>query len=100
MGIAAMADQLQRQSGISMLEVLVSIVIVAVGLLGMAGLSSRSTTAESASYQRAQALILLDDMVDMINANRKAAGCYGITDANSSSPALETGTNSPPACNA
>ena len=100
MGIAAMADQLHRQSGISMLEVLVSIIIVAVGLLGMAGLSARSTTAEYESYQRVQALILVADMVDKINANRKAAGCYALTDANSGSPALGTGSNWAPACNA
>jgi len=95
-----MADQMHRQTGFSMLEVLVSIVIVAVGLLGMAGLSARSTTAEYESYQRAQALILVADMVDKINANRKAAGCYAITDANSGSPALGTGSNLTPACNA
>ena len=58
-----MASAVPKHSGFSMLEVLVSIVIVAVGLLGMAGLSARSTTAEYEAYQRAQALILLSDMV-------------------------------------
>jgi type IV pilus assembly protein PilV len=100
MEIAPMASAARKQTGFSMLEVLVSIVIVAVGLLGMAGLSARSTTAEYEAYQRAQALILLADMVDKINANRKAAGCYAITDPSSGSPALGTGNALTPACDA
>ena len=62
-----------------MIEVLVSIVIIAVGLLGLAGIQARAQQAELESYQRAQALILLQDMVDRINANRKTAGCYAFT---------------------
>jgi type IV pilus assembly protein PilV len=93
-----MASGVADESGFSMIEVLVSIVIVAIGLLGMAGLSARTTTAEYEAYQRAQALILLSDMVDKINANRKAAGCYAITDPSSGSPALGTGGTLTPAC--
>jgi type IV pilus assembly protein PilV len=100
MEIAPMVKAVSGESGFSMIEVLVSIVIVAVGLLGMAGLSARTTTAEYEAYQRAQALILLSDMVDRINANRKAAGCYAITDPSSGSPALGTGSTLTPACNA
>jgi type IV pilus assembly protein PilV len=59
-----------------MIEVLVAIVIVVVGLLGLAGLQSRASLAEMESFQRAQALILLQDMVDRINANRKNAMSY------------------------
>lgn len=95
-----MANTRARQRGFSMLEVLVSILIVAVGLLGMAGLSARTMNAEYESYQRAQALVLLSDMVDKINANRKAAGCYAFTDPSSGSPALGTGTSVTPACSA
>ena len=95
-----MANARGCQRGFSMLEVLVSILIVAVGLLGMAGLSARSMNAEYESYQRAQALILLSDMVDKINANRKAAGCYAFTDPSSGSPALGTATSVTPACSA
>ena len=39
----------------------------------------RAQQAEVESYQRAQALVLLQDMVDRINANRKTAGCYAFT---------------------
>ena len=62
-----------RQAGTSMIEVLISIVIVVLGLLGLAGLQSRAQLAEAESFQRAQAVILLQDMVERIQANKKAA---------------------------
>ena len=65
-----------RQSGATMMEVLVAILIVVIGLLGLAGLQARINLSEMESFQRAQALILLQDMVDRINANRKNADSY------------------------
>jgi type IV pilus assembly protein PilV len=65
--------------GFTMLEVLLSLLIMSLGLLGLAGLQVRAQQAELESYQRAQALVLVQDMVDRINANRKTAGCYGFT---------------------
>lgn len=67
---------LRAQSGTSMIEVLISIVIVVLGLLGLAGLQSRAQLAEAESFQRAQAIVLLQDMVDRINSNRKNALSY------------------------
>ena len=59
-----------------MLEVLITIVIVALGLLGIAGLQSRMQLAELEAYQRTQAIVILQEMVDRINANRKNAASY------------------------
>ncbi len=59
-----------------MLEVLVTVVILAVGLLGLSALQSRLQVAEMESYQRAQALMLLDDMVSRITVNRAQATQY------------------------
>src|SRR5690349_25095266 len=95
-----MAKSLSVQIGFTMIEVLVSIIVLAVGLLGMAGLAARTLNAEYESYQRAQALILLADMVDKVNANRKAAGCYAFTDSSNGAPSLGTGSNVTPSCNA
>ena len=67
------------QSGFGMIEVLVSLVILMVGLLGLAGLMMQSQRSEMESYQRVQALILLQDIAGRINANRKVASCYAIT---------------------
>lgn len=65
--------------GFTMIEVLVALVIMLVALLGLIGLQARVQQAQLESYQREQALILLNDMVDRINANRKAATCYALT---------------------
>jgi type IV pilus assembly protein PilV len=59
-----------------MLEVLITIVILAIGLLGLAGLQSRLQASEMEAYQRAQALILLNDMASRITANRANAEAY------------------------
>ena len=65
-----------RQSGLSMIEVLVTLVILMVGLLGLAGLQMQGLRSEMESYQRVQALILLQDMAGRINANRRNAASY------------------------
>lgn len=62
--------------GTSMIEVLVTLVIVAIGLLGLAGLQSRLQISEMETYQRAQALILLNDMASRLAANRNNAVTY------------------------
>lgn len=68
---------------------MITIVVLAFGLLGLAGLQSRMQAAEAESYQRAQALVMLDDMAARINANRANAISYATS---GSSPAyLGTG---------
>lgn len=62
-----------------MVEVMVTLIIVLVGLLGIAGLQIKAQTSELESYQRAQALILMSDIVDRINVNRLTAPCFEIT---------------------
>ena len=66
----------RMMAGVSLIEVLVSIIIVAVGLLGLAGLQARAVNAEFESYQRSQALILVSDMVERIRMNRTAMGSF------------------------
>ncbi|MDP1527389.1 MAG: type IV pilus modification protein PilV [Rhodocyclaceae bacterium] len=60
---------MKRQTGATMIEVLVTILIISAGLLGMAGMQARSHSFEFESYQRAQALIILQDIVSKMNAN-------------------------------
>lgn len=66
----------QREAGTSMIEVLVAIVIVVLGLLGLAGLQSHAALADMEAFQRTQGLVLLQDMVDRINANRRNVTAY------------------------
>ena len=68
-----------RQSGSSMIEVLVTLIILLIGLLGLAGLMTQSQRSEMESYQRVQALVLLQDMAGRINVNRAVASCYAFT---------------------
>lgn len=88
----------RHQTGSSIVEVLVTLVILLIGLLGVAGLMIQSQRSEMESYQRVQALILLQDMVDRINANRQVASCYAFTDAADGAPFLGNGTSITPAC--
>lgn len=66
----------RAQQGALLIEVLVAIVICAFGLLGFAALQARATTTEFESYQRSQALVLISDMTNRLNANRAKAGEY------------------------
>ncbi|MCY0854930.1 type IV pilus modification protein PilV [Cupriavidus sp. D39] len=82
----------RSQAGFGLIEALVTLIVLLVGLLGPVGLLLASQRAEIESYQRAQALILLQDMVERINANRSAAGCYAVTtDTVNGLPYLGTG---------
>lgn len=59
-----------NNSGFTMLEVLISLLITVLGLLGLIGLQAQAQISEFESYQRAQALILVNDMADRIAFNR------------------------------
>lgn len=71
--------------GVSMLEVLVAIFVLTIGLLGTASMQSQMQTTQVESYQRAQAIVLLQDMVDRVNANRKDVANYVSADLGLSS---------------
>lgn len=65
-----------RQQGVALVEVLVSLLLCAFGLLGFVALQARATSAEFEALQRSQALVLVDDMVARLNANRLQAEDY------------------------
>jgi len=71
----------RQQRGTTLLEVLVTLVILAIGLLGLAGLQSRLQVSEMEAYQRAQALILLNDMAGRVSSNRANAEAYALYDS-------------------
>lgn len=62
------------QTGFSLIEVLVTILILAFGLLGLAGLQARTMNLEMESYQRSQALVILNDMAARLENNAGANG--------------------------
>lgn len=65
-----------RSRGTSMLEVLVTILILTVGMLGLAALQGKAHTSELESYQRGQALILLQDISSRMESNLSGAAGY------------------------
>jgi type IV pilus assembly protein PilV len=73
-----------RQHGFSMLEVLITIAILMVGLLGLAGLQTNVAAAEFEAYQRAQALVLVQELADRITANKRNAASYVMNDLGAS----------------
>ena len=58
------------QTGLGLVEVMVALFVLAVGLLGMAALQIKAQQAEMESYQRIQALILLEDISNRVSANK------------------------------
>jgi type IV pilus assembly protein PilV len=64
------------ETGFGMIEVLMALLVIAVGLLGLAGLQGKSQLTEMESYQRAQALMLLEDMANRLRANRAGRDSY------------------------
>ena len=85
-----------QSRGFTMIEVLVALLILLVGLLGLAGLLVQTQQGEVEAYQRKQAAVLIQDMIDRLRANPVAAGnagqCYAFTtNAATGSPALGTG---------
>ena len=71
-----MSTTRSRVTGSAMIEVLVAILVTAFALLGLANLQGRAMVGEVEAYGRSQALVLAQDMVNRINANRKNAAAY------------------------
>ena len=66
----------QRQSGFSLVEVLIALVIMSVGMLGIAGLYVQGMQAGRTSTFRHHAVTLAGDVADRIRANPTAGAAY------------------------
>lgn len=67
-----------NQRGVTLLEVLVSIVVLSVGLLGYAGLQTVSMKNNTSAFQRSQATMLTYDIVDRMRANKPNLASYSV----------------------
>lgn len=65
------------QSGFTMVEVLVALVVLAIGLLGIAALYLNSLQAGRTAVYRTEAINLAADLADRIRMNRTAQAAYG-----------------------
>lgn len=64
---------MKHEKGLSLIEVLVTLLITSVGLLGLAALQARSLQFNHGAYLRSQANILAYDMADRMRLNKDDA---------------------------
>jgi type IV pilus assembly protein PilV len=60
---------LSRQRGVSLIEVMMSVLIFSIGLLGLAGLMVMATRSNHAAYLRTQVTFLASSMADRMSGN-------------------------------
>ena len=73
-------DKLERtnpQSGFSLIEAMVTLVVLSVGMIGIASLYGQGLGAGRTALYRTQAVNLAADMADRIRVNRLAGAAYG-----------------------
>jgi len=66
------------QSGFSLVEVLVALLILTVGLLGLAGLQGRGLRGSQSALVRSRAVQCAEDILDRMRANRSNAAAYAV----------------------
>ncbi|CAM5214916.1 type IV pilus modification protein PilV [Alishewanella longhuensis] len=69
----AQIAQMRKQKGISLLEVLISVVVLSIGLLGIAGLQTVSLKSTNMAHERAMAVILTETLFEVMRVNGAAA---------------------------
>jgi len=79
----------RRQSGFSMVEVLVALVVLSIGLLGIAALYLNSLQSGRTAIYRTQAINLAADLADRIRMNRTAQASYGAAFADDPDPVAD-----------
>ncbi len=84
--------QVPRQGGTTLIEVLVTMVILAFGLLGIAAFQAKAQVGSIEAYQRAQAVVMLEDLQARMHTNTANTDDYVTT-----SP-LGTGDSEPADC--
>lgn len=87
----AVSAQGNRQAGFSLIEILVTLLLIAFALLGIAGLQAYAMRANKGGQLRTQAVILVADLVERMEANKDGAiaGSYVLSEA-STPPSTST----------
>ncbi|MHB9797795.1 type IV pilus modification protein PilV [Pseudomonas sp. MT3] len=66
----------RHQSGFSMIEVLISLVLICVGLMGMVALQSKAVPYTQDSVQRNNASMLASDLMELLRGNPSLVSSY------------------------
>ena len=72
---------LQKCKGVSLIEVLITMVIMSIGLLGVAGMQTLGLRNNASANVRSQATMLAYDMADRVRANPGGISAYQFTSA-------------------
>ncbi len=70
-----------KQSGFTLLEILVAMLVMSIGLLGLAGLMTSSMRNNLSASHRTQATWMAYDIIDRMRANRASAVAGGYATA-------------------
>jgi type IV pilus assembly protein PilV len=81
----------RSQSGFSIIEVLVAMLVLAIGLLGLAALQAQGLRFNHDAYVRTQATHLAYDIVDRMRANSTNAAAYTAADTGNQCAPLAVG---------
>ncbi len=68
----------RHQSGLGMIEILITVLVLAIGILGVASTQVVSLQMNSQSQSRSQAVLLAEDLLDRIRANSDNLGAYAL----------------------
>ncbi|WP_101925876.1 MULTISPECIES: type IV pilus modification protein PilV [Luteimonas] len=84
---------IRRQTGFSLIEVLIALVVLAVGLLGLALLQTTNLRYTQSAQQRTMAVNLASELLDTIRTNRSQIASYEMAEADFAgvAPDPETG---------
>ena len=82
------------QSGLSLIEMLIALLVLSFGLLGIAGLQAHSLKNNQSAYLRSQASLIAYEILDRMRANRTAAvnGNYDYQAGSIANPVAGTAT--------
>ncbi len=69
-----------RQSGFSMIEVLIALLVLAFGLLGLAFMQTLNLRYTKSAQQRTQAVNLASELLDTMRANRSQLAAYAMVE--------------------
>lgn len=72
----------QRQAGVTMIEVLVTVLVVSLGLLGMAALQGVSIQTNQSANFRTQATLLGQQLTESMRSNRVQVSALGVVSSN------------------
>ncbi|MDD2800392.1 MAG: type IV pilus modification protein PilV [Methylobacter sp.] len=81
---------MNKNTGFTLIEVLIAMLVLAVGLLGLAGLQATSLKNNQSAYNRSQATQLAYDLADRMRANVAGKTTYTTGTATATAACLTT----------